>query len=151
MKAIATVLSNNILFRGKKENIKITPMKLQKLLYYVCVKYVKETGEMPISERFEVWQYGPVLPSVYETFRKFGSNPITKYSKDASGYSYLVSESKNPILKETIDIIWGKYKRKTGIELSKMTHQPNSGWYRAFMEHREQITDEDMKNDKTDL
>lgn len=151
MKAVATVLSNNILFRGKKENIRISPMKLQKLLYYVCVKYVKATGEMPISEQFEVWQYGPVLPSVYEAFRRFGSNPITKYSKDANGYSYRVSEDNNPILRAAIETVWGKYKRKTGIELSKMTHQPNSGWYRAFSERREKITTEDMKNDKTDI
>ena len=58
--------------------VEITPMKLQKILYYVCVKYVKETGIFPIYERFEVWKYGPVIPSVYSEFKTFGASPIKK-------------------------------------------------------------------------
>ena len=85
MKAVATVLSNNLLIRARQENIKVTPMKLQKLLYYVCVKYVKETGEMPVSEPFEVWQYGPVIPSVYHEFKSFRAAGINKFARDAKG------------------------------------------------------------------
>ena len=85
MKALATNLCNNILVRGKEENISITPMKLQKLMYFVCRDYVQATGESPIAEPFEVWKYGPVLPSVYGEFRTFGSKPITEFAKDAMG------------------------------------------------------------------
>lgn len=151
MKALATNLCNNVLQRGKIEKIPITPMKLQKIMYYICRDYIITTDQMPISEFFEVWQYGPVLPSVYGEFRQFGANPITEYSKDAVGRSQKVSEDDNPILSRTIDIIWAKHKRKTGIELSKMTHEPSSGWYKAFMEGREIISVEDMKNDRTGL
>jgi len=149
MKALATNLCNNVLRRGKDEKIPITPMKLQKIMYYICRDYVIETDQMPIDEQFEVWQYGPVLPSLYVEFKKFGARPITKYSKDASGHIYQVSEDINPILSRVIDIVWAKNKRKTGIELSKMTHESGSGWYRAFIEGREKITVEDMKNDTT--
>lgn len=149
MKAIATNLCNNILLRGKSENVAISPMKLQKLMYYVCRDYVKETGEMPIDERFEVWQYGPVLPSVYSEFKAFGSNPITSFAKDAAGKSYRVDEDANPLLARTIDIVWAKYKRLSGIELSKKTHKPESGWYRAYMESRNQISLEDMHDDNS--
>ena len=79
MKAVATVLSNNILFRAKKDHIPVTPMKLQKLLYYVCVKYVQDTGTTPIAEPFLVWKYGPVAPSVYAEFKSYGSKPIKSY------------------------------------------------------------------------
>ncbi len=149
MKALATDLCNNVLQRAKAENIGITPMKLQKLMYYICRDYVLETGQLPISEQFEVWKYGPVLPSVYGEFRHFGANPITEYAKDARGHSYKVSEDENPIISKVIDIVWAKYKRKTGVELSQMTHLPGSGWYSAFMSRREKITLEDMKNDTT--
>lgn len=149
MKAIATNLCNNILLRGKKENIAISPMKLQKLMYYVCRDYVKETGEMPIGEQFEVWQYGPVLPSVYAEFKTFGANPIDSFAKDAAGRSYRVDEEANPLLAQVIDVVWAKYKRLSGIELSKKTHKPESGWYRAYMEYRERITEEDMLNDNS--
>ena len=149
MKAVATNLCNNILVRGQEENIEITPMKLQKLMYYVCRDYVRKTGESPINEQFEVWKYGPVLSSVYGEFKAFGAKPITEYAKDAAGESRKVSESKNPILAGVLDVVWAKFKRLTGPELSVMTHQEGSGWYRAYMDNRDLITVEDMANDRT--
>ena len=56
MKASAQSLCNNILMRAHRESIDVTPMKLQKLLYYVCTKYVQETGISPIMEYFAVWK-----------------------------------------------------------------------------------------------
>ena len=150
MKASSTVLCNNILFRGNRDSVKITPMKLQKLMYFVCRDYVKLYGSSPISEQFEVWQYGPVLPSVYSEFKAFRSNPITKYATDANGNAFMVSENDNPALAGVIDTIWRKYQSKTGIELSQITHQPESGWYRAFSERRSWITEGDMKNDRAE-
>lgn len=147
MKASSTVLCNNILYRGNRDNVKITPMKLQKLMYFVCRDYTKLYGTSPISEQFEVWQYGPVLPSVYSEFKAFGSNPITAYAKDANGNAFMVSESENPSLAGVIDAVWRKHQSKTGIELSRITHKPESGWYQAFTERRTWITEGDMMND----
>lgn len=150
MKASSTVLCNNILFRGIRDNVKITPMKLQKLMYFVCRDYAKLYGTSPISEQFEVWQYGPVLPSVYSEFKSFRSSPITKYATDVNGNAFMVSENDNPALAGVIDAVWRKHQSKTGIELSRITHQPESGWYRAFSEHRSWITEGDMKNDRAE-
>jgi len=149
LKAMSTDLCNNIILRGKKENIEISPMKLQKLMYYVCRDYVKQTNHLPISETFEVWQYGPVLPSIYAEFKSFGSKPITSFAKDAAGRSYKVSEEENPVLASTLDVVWAQYKRMSGVELSRKTHKSNSGWYRAYMAHRNQISVEDMLNDNS--
>lgn len=150
MKASPTVLCNNILVRGRKDGVKITPMKLQKLMYFVCKEYVKRCHTSPISEQFEVWQYGPVLPSVYSEFKSFGANPITEFAKDASGNAYRVSEQNNPELAMIIDTVWFKYRKKTGIELSEITHKNGSGWYRAFSEKRYYIEEEDMRLDNAE-
>lgn len=150
MRASATVLCNNILLRGLKDNVKITPMKLQKLMYFVCRDYTKQSGSSPISEQFEVWQYGPVLPSVYLEFKPFGANPIAAYARDASGNAYMVSERDNPDLARILDSVWMKYRHKTGIELSRITHKPESGWYRAYSQHRQYITEEDLRVDRAE-
>lgn len=149
MKAVATVLSNNILLRAKREHIQVTPMKLQKLLYYVCAKYVKETGGSPISEQFEVWDYGPVVPSVYSEFKPFRASPINRFSKNAKGEAKIVDEEANPILTDCINYVWSRFKNLDGIELAKRTHLKGSGWYVAFQRDDEIITLEDMENDKT--
>lgn len=149
MKVAATVLSNNLLLRSKQENVDVTPMKLQKLLYYVCVKYVKEIGENPISEPFEVWPYGPVAPSVYYEFKSFHSSAINKFAKDANGEVSIVDEDSSPILTDCINYVWSRLKRFNGIDLGKRTHQKGSGWYAAYQRDNEIITLEDMKNDTT--
>lgn len=149
MRAAATVLSNNILVRAKREQIPITPMKLQKLLYYVCVKYVQETGGLPISEHFEVWKYGPVVASVYAEFKPFGSSPIKGFALNAKGKAKMVDEDFNPKLRDCLEYVWHKFKNLSGIELSQRTHQKGSGWYSAYQDDKEAISTENMKNDTT--
>lgn len=149
MRAAATVLCNNILLRAKRENIDVTPMKLQKILYYICVKYVKDTGGLPISEHFEVWKYGPVVVSVYDEFKSFGARPIKDFAKDARGKVQIIDETLSPNLSATIELIWNRLKHFTGIELSKRTHQKGSGWYSAYQNNRDAISTEEMKSDTT--
>lgn len=146
---VSTILSNNILQRGFMENISITPMKLQKILYFISCEYVKATDCDLLSENFCVWQYGPVLPSVYDEFKSFHGNKITEYAKDANGESFVYNESTSPNLRAAIDIIWTFFKRKSGTELSQITHEDGSGWTSAFEQHRQIITKEEMKSDVT--
>ena len=57
-------ISNNLLQRAFTDKISISPMKLQKLLYFTYKHYLKSTNGIPLfAERFEVWKYGPVLPT----------------------------------------------------------------------------------------
>lgn len=149
MRAPATVLSNNILCRAMKENIPITPMKLQKLLYYVCVKYAKKTGNIPISEHFEVWQYGPVVATVYSEFKPYGAKPITKPYKNSNGETLIINEKTSPVLRECLDSVWGELKNYSGIELSQRTHRKGSGWYVAYQNNKNVISTKEMKDDRT--
>lgn len=144
-----TVVCNNILKRGFEDERDITPMKLQKLMYFVACEYVKRTGKELFSEDFGVWQYGPVLRTVYDEFKSFGKKPIAQYAKDASGKSFAIDESTAPNLKESIDYIWSKYRDYSGTSLSQITHQDGSGWSRAFCSNRDKITLDDMRADLT--
>jgi len=149
MKASAQNLCNNILMRAHKEEIEVSPMKLQKLLYYVCVMYVQETGSFPILERFEVWKYGPVIPSIYIEFKPFGSAPIKGFALNSKGKAMIVDEDINPVIKKCINYIWNKFKNFSAIALAERTHQRGSGWYSAFQKNKEIISQEEMFNDKT--
>ncbi len=52
-------VGNSILARAFTENIDITPMKLQKMIYFVYRGYLKETKIPLFNERFEVWTCRP--------------------------------------------------------------------------------------------
>ena len=136
MKAIATNLCNNFISRSLEDGVPVTPMKLQRLMYFLCRDYL---------------QYGPVLPSLQGQFAAFGSNPIDRFAQDALGNAKKASESKNPILAEILDVVWAKYRRYTGRQLSELTHQRGSGWYRAYMDARTFISVEDMAADHVEM
>ena len=142
----ATILSNNILKRAfKEQNIEVTPMKLQKLIYLIYKSYLKKTGDSLFAEKFLAWKYGPVVQSVYDEFKTFGATHITKFARDCCGNVYIVDED-SPVFVETVEEIWCKYKKYNGIELSKMTHKPGSAWDCA-KKNGLVLLDEDIKNE----
>lgn len=145
----ASVVCNNILTRAFQENIPVSPMKLQKLMYFVSCEYVKATGKDLLSENFGVWQYGPVLPSLYDEFKSFHDQPITKYATDADGVPYAINEDTAPHLKASITRVWDAFKGMDGIALSKITHRDGSAWSTAFNQQRTSISSDDMKGDMT--
>jgi len=61
-----------------KENTPITNLQLQKILYYIQRDYLQNVGLGLFPDNFEAWRFGPVVPSVYYVFSRYGSQPITK-------------------------------------------------------------------------
>ena len=55
----------------------ITNLKLQKVMYYADMMFLKERGEPLIIEDFEAWRHGPVIPEVYNIFKMYVSDPIS--------------------------------------------------------------------------
>ena len=116
---------------------KVTPMKLQKLLYYVKVwttvadKKVVPNGS---SQSFYAWKYGPVNPTVYHKYKKFGKKNIDHIPDIA------IFDKKE---KELVDFILDSYGGYNAITLSKTTHTED-----PWVKHKDssgKITDEDIK------
>jgi len=149
MNVAPTTVCNNILQRALEEHIDVTPMKLQKLLYFVSCEYIKKTNTPLFREEFEVWKYGPVLPSVYSVFSSYGKEPILSYAKDAKGISYIVDEDEAPALKASIETIWQTFKNWNAVALSQITHREGSAWSYFYDRYENTIKSEMMKEDHT--
>lgn len=120
---------NTILQRAFKESrTDVTPMKTQKLLFYVHGWHLATTGQPAIDQQFEVWQWGPVVPLVYHELKKFGGAPVTEYVKDPFADKPFVVNVTCKSLYEAVDIAWEKYIGISGMRLSAMTHEPGSPW-----------------------
>lgn len=145
-------ISNNILKRAFDDDVSVSPMKLQKLLYFVASDYAKLAGKPLLNEKFLAWDYGPVVRSVYDEFRSFGAAPIRAYAKDATGKSMMIKESKDEALKQSIDRIWDHAKDLTALRLSRITHAEGSAWYKTFKQGRSgAIPDDALRADTTYL
>lgn len=140
----ALTVGNSILNRAAKENIDITPMKLQKLIYCLYKEYYKTTGRALFDERFEAWKYGPVLRSVYDAFKKFGANTIKGFAVSADGNVYVVDQKSAVPFTEAFDKIWIKYREYDGIVLSSFTHRENTAWRKAIDKRKAYLTDADI-------
>lgn len=140
-------LCNTIIKKSFDENIPVSPMKLQKLLYFIYRDYLKETNSVLFAEDFQAWKYGPVLESVYDEFKTFRSNRITRFAKTANGEVYVINETLEPILCSVINSVWNKYKGYDGIALSQVTHEEGGAWRKAFLKGSASLNIEDIKED----
>lgn len=116
----------------------VTPMKLQRLLYYVKV-WTTVAGKKTISDSpdqaFYAWKYGPVNPDIYRQYKKHGKNPI----KDIPLFSPIPSNEK-----KLIDFIVDSYGYYNAITLSKTTHTEEP-WIKN-QKASSKISDEDILN-----
>lgn len=96
----------------------ITPLALQKLLYYAQAFYYAIFKEVLFDNDCQAWAYGPVFPEVYYKYKDYGYNPIENFIDDQeTNFNELT-------IKELkfLDIILSSFGCYSGIVLSKMTH-----------------------------
>ena len=148
--------ANNIIRKANSQAISITNLKMQKLLYVLYAKYITKSPDFPLfPDRFEAWQYGPVLTKVYDIFKIEGAAPIRNMRPDSNGEVLIVSEE--GIFGECFDYVWLNYARCTAAELVNLTHgrlhshvpEYISAWQRALDKNGlgSFIDDEHIKKD----
>lgn len=145
----STNIANNILSRSFADKKYISPMKLQKILYFVASEYQKLTGRPLLEEPFSTWAYGPVLYSVYDEFRFFGRGNITRYARNARGDMFSITETQDIELKVALERVWNKTKNMSAVELSEITHKPGSAWDKAFQRGDTALNPSDIGEDTT--
>ncbi|MCM1084047.1 MAG: DUF4065 domain-containing protein [Clostridium sp.] len=77
----------------------VTPLTLQKLLYFIQGIYSALYGKPIFEEDCRAWVHGPVYPEVYELFRDFKYNPIddARFALIEGTADVLIEEEKNVI------------------------------------------------------
>lgn len=126
-------IANYFLDLARKNGETLSPMKLQKLVYYAHGWYAGYTGQPLINEEIEAWQYGPVIPSLYYAFKPYGAGAIKEKASDWEGNRFLeVSVPDDPNIRSFLDNVWDSYGKYTGIALSEMTHAGGSPWHKTW-------------------
>lgn len=110
-----------------KQGERLSHLKLQKLIYFAHGWHLGLTGKPLLDETVEAWQYGPVVPSLYEMLKEYGNQPIPLKAFDHQLDEQPVS---NPI-KELLHKIWQVYGGFSALQLSTITHEANSPWWQV--------------------
>jgi uncharacterized phage-associated protein len=120
--------SNSIIVRVLDAGYIVTPMKLQRMLYFVYKKYIQTSHAPLFAERFEAWQRGPVVAAVYRQFKNYVDRPIKNLGADSDGTERIVNVSVNSAFIESFDFVCGKYMVYNGIQLSELTRKSGTAW-----------------------
>jgi len=132
-------VANAILEKAFSERVRVSPLKLQKLLYYAHGYYSAAAGKPLIDQAFEAWQYGPVVPAAYHEFKEFGNSPITRLATEfdcsLDDDIPVSADFDDPAVRRIIDYVWKHYSGFSAEELSGMTHRPDSPWDRTRQEN----------------
>lgn len=126
----ATV-ANYFLNKASQEGRALTPMQVLKLVYIAhgwCLGYFKRPL---ITEPVQAWKYGPVIRSLYDDMKKYGSGAISELLPTAP-FPWVRSAEVGPDVAPLLDSVWNSYARFSGVQLSAMTHLPGTPWHKAW-------------------
>ncbi|MTH95348.1 Panacea domain-containing protein [Roseibium sp. RKSG952] len=126
-------VANAFLNRAREESIKdVDQLKIQKLVYCLHGWYLATQNAPLVGEYYEAWPYGPVLSSLYHEFKYNGRKPIKSYAIDVDPKT---GEDKALMVGVTdkkfyslFDVVWNRYKRLNGLQLSSLAHAEGAPW-----------------------
>ncbi|MCY4088947.1 MAG: DUF4065 domain-containing protein [Candidatus Saccharibacteria bacterium] len=131
-------LTNNNPKSTEKEYAEyISHLKLQKLLYFTQAAHLALYERALFKDKIEAWDYGPVIPSVYQHFKsqrsRFIRNPKSlqykKIDKDAQ---------------EFLEQIWQIFGKFSASKLVNLTHS-HEPWKSACKKTNRIITQDALK------
>ncbi|MCL6429045.1 hypothetical protein LT335_00606 [Spiroplasma sp. JKS002669] len=107
-------------------------VKIQKILYFLYLEYLKEKNQKLFEDEFEAWIYGPVLRTVYNHLKYnglfFDEYETLDIDKGPIFIKFLSLDDKE--IMAFIDKKITKYKNQNTFNLVEKTHQ-TSPWIKA--------------------
>ena len=118
----AMELSTYIVSKCIKEDCPISNLQLQKVLYYIQKAFL-DRGDRAFSDNIEAWQFGPVVPNVYDHYCGYGAMPIS-----FSSIKYDVAKED----KQLIDSIVESKRVLAPWDLVEETHKKGGAWDKTY-------------------
>jgi uncharacterized phage-associated protein len=103
----------------------VTNLKMQKLLFYAQALHLAKKKTPLFDDDAEAWQFGPVIPDVYDTYKKYGRLPIDE-DISQEDVDVLDAETQN-----FMDEFLFKFMDYSATHLANMTHN-EAPWQDAF-------------------
>ena len=116
----------------------ITNLKLNKLCYYAQGWCLALLNHPLFDDEIQAWDYGPVIPEVYHTYKVCGKSPIGEPA-DVFDESRLSTDELNLLID-----VFNSYAKYAPSELITMTHADGGPWRKAYQERMNNPIDLDV-------
>jgi uncharacterized phage-associated protein len=142
MNTNAISVANYFIDLAKESSIEIRQFGLMKRVYITHGFCLAILGKSALDSRFDVveaWKNGPVIPSVYHSFKNNRSNPVTEKSviadiTYAGEFDIKVPELQDEQIKAVADAVWGRYISLDDNAIVRLLHQPGTPWALCYEE-----------------
>ncbi|HAT4175277.1 putative phage-associated protein [Clostridium perfringens] len=108
--------------RSVNNELEISNLKLQKLLYYAQGVYLAITEKPLFSEEIVAWEHGPVVKNVYYKFRKNGGN-IINYNPEEEDRAIITKIEEDEAARDTLEFVAEEFGQYAAWKLRDMTHE----------------------------
>ena len=132
--------------------VPLTPIQINKFVYISHGLKLAMYSKPLICEEVEAWRYGPVIPSIYHTLKKFKRGTIDPKEYPSPTIKYEEYRSDNAKLFDTkeIEIMQIVLKVYSSLPISKLigiTHKKNGPWHQWYDKNKSfiGIPDETIK------
>lgn len=121
----ARQIANEFIRRGLDEGRPLTPLHIQKLVYFAHARFLVFHKAPLISQDFRAWQYGPVVRDIYDALKPYRARVVTEpISLPEQGLDSVQDYG-------AIDWCFRTYGHVDPFTLSALTHEPKGPWDRA--------------------
>lgn len=136
MKSDAIAIANYFVDKSNTSGKGVTLLSLLKLVYIAhgyLLALLDDGGFDPRFDKVEAWKYGPVVPSVYHTFKYNKSNVITERgfvlkSGDDNGIDFITPTVEDESKRIVLDFVWDRYGEMKATDLVRLTHRDDTPW-----------------------
>lgn len=114
-------------------------MELQKLVYFAHGWYLALTGDPLIEETVKAWNFGPVIPPLYNRLKRYGNNVVTDYIKEkdpVTGEEIPSPEPQDAYTRSVLSRVCQVYGHMDGVQMSYLTHKPGTPWYKIWHDNK---------------
>ena len=120
MKSSQTV-AREFLKHARENRRTFTLMQILKLVYIAHGWMLALYRRPLIKDEVHAWQYGPVIPELYDKIRHFRGGPVGDVEPNGD-------EKPDPYEADLVRQVYEQYGHLTGPALSRMTHAKNTPW-----------------------
>jgi len=141
MNVNAISIANHFVGLSERDNMELRQFGLMKRVYIThgfCLAIFNRSALDPRFDVVEAWKNGPVIPSVYHSFKHNGCDPITKKSiivemKDGK-FDISTPTLEDKEVMSVIDAVWKRYEGYDDYKLIELLHRNGTPWSLCYEE-----------------
>ena len=142
----ATALANYFIDLAAEKGVELKQVGLIKRVYITHGFSLALFDKSALDPRFDIveaWRLGPVIPSVYHSFKYNKDNPITEKSVivewTGKEMNIVTPELHDDDIKQVANAVWSRYKDMSDVALIDLLHRKGTPWDLCYKEGENRV------------